>query len=77
MKIKIISDGTPKNTKIVNAETGEKISGAKFIQWEISYDGLSKCTVIFNNIPAEIRSSFVEITEHGDENRRYINREEQ
>lgn len=33
MKIKIISDGASHNTKVINAETGEMITGITYIQW--------------------------------------------
>lgn len=33
MKIKIVSDGSACNTKVVNAETGELITGVIHIHW--------------------------------------------
>ena len=38
MKIKIISDGTRKGTRVVNAETGELVRGVRGIKFEISSD---------------------------------------
>ena len=34
MKLKIMSDGTPDNTSVVNAETGEIVEGVASIKWE-------------------------------------------
>jgi len=35
MKIKIISDGTPKNTHVINTETGEEIL-CYSVEWSLS-----------------------------------------
>lgn len=39
MKIRIISDGIPENTQIVNAETGERIEGITRAVWRIDASG--------------------------------------
>lgn len=54
MKIKIISDGLPKNTKIINQETGEIIEHVRSIKWECAYDSLATAIIEFVNIPVEI-----------------------
>jgi hypothetical protein len=36
MRIKLVSDGTPRGTKVVNAETGEEIEHVVSAQYEIS-----------------------------------------
>lgn len=38
MKIKITSDGTPFNTTVANAETGEKLEGVRSIEFRIAVD---------------------------------------
>lgn len=48
MKIRIISDGIPANTQIVNAETGERIEGIVSASWQISANSdTAKVTLIF------------------------------
>ena len=37
IELKIISDGTPDGTKIVNSVTGEKVEGIKGVEWSIKY----------------------------------------
>jgi hypothetical protein len=34
MRIKIISEGTGRTTKVVNAETGELLKGVRSVKWE-------------------------------------------
>lgn len=54
-KLKIISDGTCKNTKIVDAETGETIDGIYGITWELNYgEHWANVTVKMRGIPTEI-----------------------
>jgi len=40
MKIKIVSDGTPNGSKIVNAETGERIEHIERAEIVIAADGI-------------------------------------
>ena len=43
MKIKIISDGTSYNTKVINAETGEPITGITYLHWTCdASEGIAK-----------------------------------
>lgn len=56
MRIKIISDGTPSNTKVINAETGERIFDITGIVWQIDADNLAKATVDFILIPVEVEA---------------------
>lgn len=39
MKIKIVSDGTPKGTRVNNAETGELLTGVLAVEWAITSHG--------------------------------------
>lgn len=41
MKVKIISDGTPRGTKVVNVETGEIVENVTRIFWDIGIDRLA------------------------------------
>lgn len=54
MKIKIISDGTAKNTTVIDQKTGERLEGVININWNIQVGGLSKCTIKLHNIPLEV-----------------------
>lgn len=48
MRIRIVSDGTPKNTQVFNAETGERIRGVQGIKWELGgKDGMATATIDF------------------------------
>jgi hypothetical protein len=42
MRLKIISDGTPTNTQVVNAETGEILEGVVNIKWSVQH----RCTLL-------------------------------
>ena len=59
MKIKIISDGTPNGTKIVNAETGEHIENVRGIIWKCSVGHLAEVILDMINIPAEIQGNTI------------------
>lgn len=55
MKIKIISDGFPHNTKVVNAETGESIDGVTYIQWTCdARDGIATLVLLLSDIAVEV-----------------------
>lgn len=54
MRIKIISDGTPQNTSIVNMETGQTMENVIGIQWEIDIDRRATAWIHVHNVPAEL-----------------------
>jgi len=41
IRLKIISDGTPTGTKVIDSETGEEIEGIRRVEWSISFDEIS------------------------------------
>ena len=41
-KIKIVSDGLGRNTRVEDAETGEEINGVYRIAWEIDVSGIAE-----------------------------------
>jgi len=45
MILKVISDGNPQDTIIVNAETGEKVDGVCEIDWHLDNKNLSLVTI--------------------------------
>ena len=54
MRIKIISDGIGRNTKVVNAETGELVENVCGIKWEIHGNkSLAKAEIEFDWIAIE------------------------
>ena len=75
MKIKIISDGTSKDTKIVNAITGELIDGITEIIWRVKVGGIAKVNLKMLHIPIELvgerQPRFYDITAIGDTWRRF------
>jgi hypothetical protein len=54
MKVKIISDGTCKNTTVIDTKTGEALEGVTHIDWHIEAPHLAKCTIKLHNIPLEV-----------------------
>ncbi len=59
IKLKIVSDGTPHGTKIVDQESGKELNNVKSIFWCISADGTyTNAAVEFTNIPVEIAGEF-------------------
>ena len=38
VKLKIISDGTRRGTRVVNAETGEELEGVQSVCWSSDFD---------------------------------------
>lgn len=59
MKIKIISDGTSMGTSVINADTGEAISGVVGVTWECPLRGGSIVTLALKNVPIEASGMLV------------------
>ena len=53
MKLKIISDGTSRGTKVVNAETGEELKYVTDIVWRIEAMGYAHATIEIDNVAFE------------------------
>ncbi len=58
MKLKIISEGLDKNTKVINVETGEVLENVTSIKWGAYPNNLTECTITLHSIP-------IEVTVHG------------
>ena len=75
MKIKIISSGTAKDTKIVNAATGELIDGVTEVRWRVKVGEIAKLNLKMLKIPVELvgkrQPRFYDITAIGDTWRRF------
>ncbi len=55
IKLKIISDGTPSGTKVIDAVTGENLDGVKAVSWRIGVDrALAECNLELCHVPAEV-----------------------
>jgi len=54
MKVKIISDGTPKGTHVIDIDTGKELEGVQAIKWEIQTDYMAKVTLELSRIDIEI-----------------------
>ena len=54
MKIKIISDGTPKGHKVINAETGELVENISSVKVYISPRTPTKALVEFTGVLVDI-----------------------
>lgn len=49
MKIKIISDGTPRGTRVVDRATGEPIERVASISWVITASGHAAASIIIDD----------------------------
>lgn len=59
MKLKIVSDGNPINTKVVDVETGKDITkSVRGINWQISVDRLAEAEIVLVGTPVEITGEF-------------------
>ena len=65
MKIKIISDGTPRGTRVTNAATGEDVEGARAVLFE---HRAGKCPYV----TIEVMGPEIEVTEIGEEFQRFV-----
>lgn len=54
MKLKIVSDGTPMGTKVVNAVTGEEVEGIVSVTWRITADDVSLANIELQKLPVEL-----------------------
>lgn len=71
MKIKIVSDGLPQNTKVYT-EDGIRLKGVRRIEWEIGVDQIGTANIEFVQVPVEIKGDLVEITEFQDKKSKYV-----
>jgi hypothetical protein len=54
MKIKIISEGTGRTSKVVSAETGEVIENVRGVTWTCKANGVAEATIEFFCVPVEL-----------------------
>lgn len=52
-RIRIISDGTPRNTR-VETEDGQLLKGVQKIRWELDIDGLARAQILFVGVPVNV-----------------------
>jgi hypothetical protein len=50
----VVSDGTPKGTRIVNADTREPIIGVESVTWSCSADSEADALIHLIGVPCEI-----------------------
>ena len=77
MRIKILSDGSPTGTRLVDAESGEPVHGVTSIEWAHKAGELVYAVVEFHSLPVEIIvdvGPVFETTELGDSFRTYAMR---
>jgi len=58
MKLKIISDGTPAGTTIVNAETGEKLEFVHKVEWSMEAGHIAEAKLHILKMEAEFTGDF-------------------
>lgn len=54
MKLRIISDGTPYKTRVVNAETGEDVDGIVKVEIEITAREGVKATITVHGVDLDL-----------------------
>jgi hypothetical protein len=56
MKIKIVSDGTVRGSKVMDAETGEMLSCVQSVEWSVKAgeEHFARATLTVINVPVEI-----------------------
>ena len=58
MRIKIISEGDIRNTRIINADTGEMIENVRVVTWELDVlHGEAVATLKVVGVPVEVEAS--------------------
>lgn len=58
MKIKIVSDGTVRGTKVVNADTGDWIEGITAIEWRVEAGArTARANIEMMKIPVEMAAT--------------------
>ncbi len=61
MRVKIISDGTARGTRVVNADTGEAIGGVVGIHWHLTVKGvIADVTLDLLKVPVELKGEVKE-----------------
>jgi len=74
MKIKIVSDGTVHNTKVIDLETGKEVQGITQIKWYCdATTGETVAELQFWNVPVEIQQELY--FEESREVREHLSRE--
>lgn len=51
--LRIVSDGTPRGTRVLNAETGEELAGVRSVLWHIGMDGFARATIEVWAVPID------------------------
>lgn len=56
MKLKIVSDGTGRNTKVMDVETGEMLEYVTKVVWTADNSGPTQALITVIDIPVEVVS---------------------
>jgi hypothetical protein len=54
MRLMILSNGTPKETVVINADNGEILEGVTNITWGMSITGKSYVSITLENVPVNL-----------------------
>lgn len=72
MKIKIISEGTGRKSRVINIETGEVIEGVQKAIWTCEAGGIATAWIKMVNIPIDVKAGkIVDITDMGSETKKF------
>lgn len=53
-KIRIVSDGTPGGTRVIDEASGEDIRGIRAIRWEVTGKDIAKVSLDFVKVPVDL-----------------------
>jgi hypothetical protein len=67
MRLKIISDGTPMGTQVVDAETGEPLEGVSAVSWAVSMGTVATGSIFMLQITIEAVGLFQEVKPQTDD----------
>lgn len=56
MRLKIISDGQPLNTKVLNADTGEELQFVRSVKWQVGYDDVATAEIEVLMVEVELEA---------------------
>lgn len=56
MRIKIVGDGTPRGTTVVDADTGERLEGVTAVEWQMDARNLATAKITLLKVPVEVEA---------------------
>ncbi|MFQ5849361.1 MAG: hypothetical protein ACE5JU_02085 [Candidatus Binatia bacterium] len=54
MRLRIVSDGHPRNTTVMDADTGERVEGVTSLEWKIDRNNLGTVTMTVESVEVAV-----------------------